>query len=137
MSAIRNLAVRIADFLVRHAAPGSKEWSEALAGEIRYIESDWRALAWALSGVRVLFTRPPAPLRTVEELGAAAQKYADARRQQANRSWLDRNLIWMGQMLVDALFIHKTHGAQRLGWGIFALIPVLTTLLSGRRGHAR
>jgi hypothetical protein len=137
MSIVRDLAVWIADFIVRHAAPGSREWSEALGGEIRFIESDWRALAWALSGVRVLFTRPQVPLRTFEELGAAAQKYADARRQQANRSWLDRNLIWMGPMLVDAFFIHKTHGAQRLGWVFFALIPVLANLLSCRRGHAR
>ena len=132
MSTIRNLAVRIADFLVRHAAPGSHEWSEALASEIRFIESDWRALAWALSGLRVLFTRPPAPLRTVEELGAAARKYAESRRQQAKRSWLDRNLIWLAQVPVDALFIHRAHGVERLGWVLFALFPVLTVLLSGR-----
>jgi hypothetical protein len=91
MSFARKAADRIARFVVRHAAAGSKEWGEALASELVHVENDWRALAWALSGTRVLLHIQPAPLLTYEDLCVAAQKYASRRRWAVNDVWLARN----------------------------------------------
>jgi hypothetical protein len=56
MRILRKTAEKIAAAVVRYASAGSKEWAEAIASELAYIESDWRALAWALSGMRVLLS---------------------------------------------------------------------------------
>jgi hypothetical protein len=99
MSLLRKTAEKIAVGVVRYASPGSKGWAEALAGELVYIESDWRALMWALSGVRVLLRWEPPPLRTLGDLDLAAQKYADRRRHAVNNVWVTRNLPWLTILL--------------------------------------
>jgi hypothetical protein len=100
MSLVRKSADRIAGLVVRYGSPGSKEWAEAIESELVYIESDWRALAWALSGMRVLFNIQPSPLRTMAELDAEVQKYADLRRHAVNNPWLARN----GQLIVLLIY---------------------------------
>lgn len=102
MSILRKTADRIAAAIVRYASASSEEWAEAIAGELSYIESDWRALAWALSGMRVLLSYQPKPLRTLEYLDVVAQKHADIRRHAVNNTWLGRNLLWL-VLLLNAL----------------------------------
>lgn len=102
MSILRKTAENIAAAVVRYASTGSKEWAEAIASELSYIESDWRALAWALSGMRVLLSYQPKPVRTLEYLDVIAQKHADIRRHAVNNTWLSRNLLWL-VMLFNAL----------------------------------
>ena len=74
MSILRKTAEKIAAAVVRCASAGSREWAEAIASELFYIESDWRALAWALSGTRVLLSYQPKPIRTLEYLDVVAQR---------------------------------------------------------------
>lgn len=102
MSVLRKTAEKIATAVVRYASAGSKEWAEAIASELFHIESDWRALAWALSGMRVLLSYQPKPLRTLECLDVVAQKHAAIRRHAVNNTWLGRNLLWL-VLLLNAL----------------------------------
>src|SRR5580692_3580648 len=92
MSFVRKAADSTAGLVVRCASPGSKEWALAIERELASIENDWRALAWALSGTRVLFDTQPAPLPAIADLDAEVQKYADRRRHAANNGFLITNL---------------------------------------------
>jgi hypothetical protein len=102
MNILRKTAENIVAAVVRYASTGSKEWAEAIKSELSYIESDWRALAWALSGMRVLLSYQPKPVRTLEYLDVIAQKHADIRRHAVNNTWLGRNLLWL-VLLFNAL----------------------------------
>src|SRR6202012_5950137 len=107
ISILRKTAEKIAAAVVRYASAGSKEWAEAVASELAYIESDWRALAWALSGMRVLLSYQPKPLRTLGDLDAVARKPANSRLHAVNNPWLGRNLLWLLLLLsyaVNTLF---------------------------------
>jgi hypothetical protein len=95
MSILRKTAEKIAAAVVRYASAGSKEWAEAIANELAYIEGDWRALAWALSGMRVLLSYKLKPLRTLEDLNALVDKHANSRLHAVNNPWLGRNLPWL------------------------------------------
>jgi hypothetical protein len=134
MSLVRRSAGRIAGLVVRYASPGSKEWAQAIESELLYIESDWRALGWALSGVRVLFDIQPAPLRTIADLDAEVQKYAERRRHAVNNGWLGTNvylfplLIAVLESLIDvALGLHLFSNAVQL-LGSFLLAPMMYRL---------
>jgi hypothetical protein len=107
ISILRKTAEKIAAAVVRYASAGSKEWAEAVASELAYIESDWRALAWALSGMRILLSYQPKPLRTLGDLDAVARKHANSRLHAVNNPWLGRNLLWLLLLLsyaVNTLF---------------------------------
>ncbi len=122
MSIVRNSAQRLADFVVRYASAGSKEWAEAMASELAEIENDWHALAWAAGGLRVLFYVRPKPLDTLQELNAIAQSYADRRRLQVNDVWLARNLVCLTTLLLALSALSKVfHGVDRLGNGLNVL----------------
>ena len=122
MSIVRNSAQKLADFVVRHASPGSKEWAEAMASELAEIENDWHALAWAAGGLRVLFYSRPKPLDSLQDLNVVAQSYADRRRLQVNDVWLARNIVWL-TMLLFALhpLLNALHGKDRLGNSLLVL----------------
>ena len=79
MTRIRRMALGISSWVVWLASPGCKEWAEGLEREVAFIESDWRAMGWALGGVRVLFDRREAPLRSLAELPAVAKSFHDKR----------------------------------------------------------
>src|SRR5579875_696126 len=57
MTALRSFALKISRWVVRWASPGCMDWAEGQARELAYIESDWRALAWASGSTRVLLDR--------------------------------------------------------------------------------
>ena len=84
MSVIRQLAIWISAMVVRWASPGSKEWAEALAAEVWFVEGDWSALGWALSSLRVLLRYRRAPLMSLEDFMVAMRKYLEGRR---TESW--------------------------------------------------
>ena len=73
---------------MRHASPGCKDWAEGLAREVAFIESDWAALAWALGSTRVLLSYRAAPIGSLAEVPAAAQKLVEATRSSALGMWL-------------------------------------------------
>lgn len=77
MTLVRRLAVRISGVVVRWSSPGSKEWAEGLEREVAFIPSDWRALAWAIGSMRVVLDRQQAPIRSLAEVSAAAQKLVE------------------------------------------------------------
>ena len=134
MSLIRKIANGIADLVVRYASPGSKEWAEAMQAELVSIESDWRALAWACSGMRVLFAIRPAPLRTLDDLNEAAQKHAEKRRHAVNNGWLIKNLplvvlsTYIFRLFVDLHGRHVVSSAVQLsGWLLLIPLTYLNT----------
>ncbi|MBB5061718.1 hypothetical protein [Granulicella mallensis] len=131
MSFVRKAADRIAGLVVRYASPGSKEWAQAIESELLYIESDWRALGWALSGMRVLFDTQPAPLRTLADLDAEAQKHAERRRHAVNNGWLVTNvplfvpLVFALESLVDIALGRHIFSNTVLLLGLLLLAPML------------
>jgi hypothetical protein len=92
MSLIRTTANKIAGFVVRYASSGSKEWAQAIASELSCIENDWHALAWALGGLRVLFSIQPAALHSIADLDEAARKHANHRLHAVNNGWFGTNV---------------------------------------------
>jgi hypothetical protein len=73
MTFIRGKALETASWVVWLAAPGCKEWAEGLEREVAVIESDWAALRWAISGLRVVLDRRKAPIRSLAEVPEEAQ----------------------------------------------------------------
>jgi len=116
MSAIRGLAVRISTLVVRCVSPGSKEWAEALAAEMEFIENDWSALAWSLGSLRVLLHHRGAPGTSVEDLIRSAKKLADARRA-GNIAWI----IFLGQAIHFAIFPESREPLQHFGQELTAV----------------
>ena len=92
MSLLRTAANEIASFVVRYASAGSKEWAQAIAGELSCIENDWQALAWAFGGLRVLFSIQPGPLSSIADLDEEARKHANRRLHAMNNGWLGTNV---------------------------------------------
>lgn len=131
MSLVRRSADRIAGLVVRYASPGSKEWAQAIESELLYIESDWRALGWALSGVRVLFDAQPAPLRTIADLDVEAEKHAERRRHAVNNGWLVTNvrllplLLFVLESFIDVALGHDVFSNTALLLGLLLLAPTL------------
>lgn len=79
MTLVRRKALGISSWVVRWASPGCKEWAEGLEREVAFIESDWRALGWALGSLRVLFRNPPTSLRNAAEIARAGRLFAGSR----------------------------------------------------------
>jgi len=55
MSAVRRLAYRLLNSVVRHASPDSQDWASAMLRELDFVEGDWGASLWALGSVTALF----------------------------------------------------------------------------------
>ncbi len=117
---------RISRFVMRHASPSSKEWAEGLAREADFVESDWKALAWSLGSMRVLFSYREAPLRSFAELTKAAEKYAEAKRQSfgtTNAQWISN----LGQTLSwSVCFFLARSWQDRIGYFLLTLgyVPI-------------
>lgn len=77
MTLVRRKALEISSWVTWLASSGCKEWAEGLEREVAFIESDWRALGWALGSVRVVLDRRETPIGTLEEAFEAAQKFFD------------------------------------------------------------
>jgi putative effector of murein hydrolase LrgA (UPF0299 family) len=57
MSAVRSLASRLLNALVRRSAPESRSWGLAMLREMDFVEGDWSALCWALGSSMALWRR--------------------------------------------------------------------------------
>jgi hypothetical protein len=108
---IRRKALETASWVVWLAAPGCREWAEGLERELQFIESDWRALAWAVGSMRVLLDRREAPLRTLAEFSAAAKQLHKKRTNQTRFLYLVGvvSVVFWARML---FFLHSAtwHG---------------------------
>ncbi|GGH07434.1 hypothetical protein [Silvibacterium dinghuense] len=136
MSLIRNIARRLAEFTVRHASPGSKPWAEAIAAELDCIGNDWRALNWACGSLRVLAHYRPAPIHTMEELAAEAEKFASRRRGQATDLRTGRYLIWAAGLIWIALIVaHIGHRKDPVG--SLLMLATQATLFFAQFLHSR
>lgn len=73
---LRRWAMKISCVVVRLAPEGAKDWAQATAREMEFIESDWAALRWALGSVRILL-RPAEPrLVSLAEVPQASLRFA-------------------------------------------------------------
>lgn len=83
MTNARRLALKISRAVLRMAPPGVQDWAKAMLCEMDFIESDWTALLWALSGTRILFRIKSrclpreVPVTGVADIPRAAQNLAD------------------------------------------------------------
>jgi membrane protein implicated in regulation of membrane protease activity len=118
MTLVRGAAVKISAFVVRWASSGCKEWAEGLAREVDFIESDWRALWWALGSARVLLDYREAPMTTLDEVPEAAEKFIKFARGRAFCMcllslmgplnvliWFPRMKSWTGQAACAAVVL--------------------------------
>lgn len=55
MSLSRKLAFWLLGAALRRCSPDTREWSEAMLGELDFIENDWAALLWALGSTTAIF----------------------------------------------------------------------------------
>ena len=76
MTLLRRVATRISCGVVRRASPGAKEWAEATAHEVEFIEGDWRALGWALGSVRILWQRRETAVLSPADVPESARQFA-------------------------------------------------------------
>jgi len=117
MTFIRRVAITISSVVVRYASPGCKEWAEGLAREIEFVEGDWSALGWALGSARVLLDYREAPIGSLADLSAAAQRLADSKRK-GNWTWI----ILFGEVLIYGdRFFHATSWPEHAGCGLAML----------------
>jgi hypothetical protein len=94
MTFLRKIAMAISNRVVRWASPVCKDWAEGLAREVEFIESDWRALAWAVGSTRVLLGRSLAPAQSLSEIPNATRTLMDQR-----RTWTGAFILGMESLL--------------------------------------
>jgi hypothetical protein len=133
MRLVRGVAEGISRFVVHYASPGSREWAEGLAREADFVESDWKALAWSLGSVRVLFSYREAPLRSQGDLSVEAGKYAERMRHRFSST----GGVWIGNLIqalcgIVCLMMSK-HLHERIGYSLvvsgFALMTIHALVL--------
>jgi hypothetical protein len=121
MTLVRRLALKISNVVVKYASPGCKEWAEGLAREVAFVEGDWAALAWALGSARVLFDYREAPIRSLADLPAAAEKFAESKRNQN----LGVGLFMASQGLIYYdKFFRATSWSERAGCDLVVLSSI-------------
>lgn len=76
MTQLRRWAKNISCVVVRLAPSEAKEWAQATAREMEFIESDWAALRWALGSGRILLERRETAISSLQEVPQAALRFA-------------------------------------------------------------
>jgi hypothetical protein len=135
MTLARKLALSLSSRVVRWASPGCKEWAEGLAREVAFIPSDWRALAWALGGTRVLLDRREAPIATLDEAFAEAQRFFDKRRLAPLA--IVCMTLFLSFTCLCLLFSASSLGPRPRAWQIGLSILLAATLYWGHRSFTR
>ena len=51
---LRHAAALLMEYAIRIAPPESREWGQAMRGELSFVEGQWAALAWAFGGASVM-----------------------------------------------------------------------------------
>lgn len=75
MTLVRRKALEISSWVTWLASPGCKEWAEGSEREAAVIESDWAAVRWAIGSTCILLDRREAPMTSLDDVPAAAQKF--------------------------------------------------------------
>jgi hypothetical protein len=76
MTLLRRLANGLSRSIVRRARPGAKEWAEATAREMEWIEEDWSAVRWSLGSLRILTHGCRFPITSLAQVPRAASELA-------------------------------------------------------------
>lgn len=118
MTLIRKLALKISDAVVDYASPGCKEWAEGLAREVAFVEGDWSALGWAFGSVRVLFDYREAPVESLADLPAAAERFAESKRNKRNATWI---IMFTDGLIYCDKFFRATNWSERAGCSLVIL----------------
>jgi hypothetical protein len=122
MTLVRRKALEISSWVVRWASPGCKEWAEGLERELAFIDSDWRALGWALGSLRVLFRNPPMSLGNAAEIARAGRLFAGSREHVPPMFFLIMALQVFDKVVLDLVFPWARIGhLQRAGFAIAGL----------------
>jgi hypothetical protein len=113
MTRLRKLAVRISNTVVCRSLPAYRDWAQATARELEFIESDWAALRWALGSWKMAASCQNAPLTSISEVPRAARNFLLETRVStvANRCSL---LIMAASFSFFAA--HTTRQASLLAW---------------------
>jgi hypothetical protein len=120
MSLLRGLALHISAAVVRYASPGCKEWAEGLAREVEFVQGDWAALGWALGSVRILFDYREAPVASLADLQAAAERFAQFTRKRATYWVLGVSCLgWIPRFFFQSY--RATNWLERTGCGVAVL----------------
>lgn len=118
MTVIRTLAIAISERVARWAAPGCKDWAEGLAREVQFIESDWRALSWAIGSTRVLLDR------------RAVVRDPEGSRKRPPMWWV-WPFVQVAQVLVNGkLAVRAATGQERIASSLIAFGWMLWTILT-------
>jgi hypothetical protein len=131
MTLVRRKALEISSWATWLASPGCKEWAEGLEREVAFIPSDWRALAWAIGSMRVVLDRRQAPIGSLAEVSAAAQKLVE-------RVRLGGNIVvplFQGPQYLWMFFLAKSW-SERVGCGLVvfgSLLGGICLLMERRR----
>jgi glutathione S-transferase len=133
MTALRSLAVRISEAVVRWSSPARREWAEGLEREVAFIESDWRALGWAIGSTRVLLDRPEAPLDSLEAAVAEANSYLEKQQQRIQTFCFGVALL---SAFVALLLLEVLHSLGRVCDGV-VLVGLLYAIHSRYRSEMR
>ena len=125
MTRLRKLAVKISDTVVCRSLPAYKDWAQATARELEFIESDWAALRWALGSWKLAASCQNAPLTSMSDVPRAARKFL--RETRASTILTAASLLWMSYWF-SGIFRHTVAGRQTdLGWGF--LVAVLAYIV--------
>jgi hypothetical protein len=133
MTRLRKLAVKIADSVVRRSLPAYKDWAQATARELEFIESDWAALRWALGSWKMAASCQNAPITSMSEVPRAARNFL--RETRASTVVTAVSLLWMTYWF-SGIFRHTVTGRHTLlGWGlILAVLVYIACEASAFRG---
>jgi hypothetical protein len=131
MTTLRKLTLAISNAVVRYASPGCKDWAEGLAQEAALIEDDWPALRWSLGSTRLLFHRREAPIRSLIEASAIANKFIEKQQDRAARWWL--LLLYMFWYLLK--FLDAKSSLEHIGCAmvVLASLSLTTSAYSAKR----
>jgi hypothetical protein len=110
MSLVRRFALWLAEFVVRHASPGAREWAEGLARETGEIPGDWAALVWTLGSLRVLADRKDRLETSREQFLATAGNALIAAKRNRWGMFLASYTVVFTQHLVNARTVEERVG---------------------------
>jgi hypothetical protein len=131
MTLIRRAAQSIVTLVIRLTSRDSRDWAQAMLGELSYIESDWAALRWALGSMQVLFVSQRGHTMTMSDIPAAAKSLA---RGMTLRTWVGGASVTSMALVFTWNFIQVPNPVQRVGFALLvaAMLFMLFQLVSGR-----
>jgi hypothetical protein len=114
MTRLRKLAVKISDTVVRRCPPACKDWAQATARELEFVESDWAALRWALGSWKMAASCQNALPASMSEVPRAARNFLRETRVSTVLTWFSL----LGTSYWFSFFVaHIARQASlRLGW---------------------